>query len=66
MVKEAGELTASIPNLPLAERSTASIRAAALSSTAHDLLYGAPVPLLESGALHAITRQDPTGKQQLL
>jgi hypothetical protein len=62
MVKEASELTASIPNLPLAERSTATIRAAALSRTAHDLLHGAPAPPLEPGALAAIARQDPTGK----
>ena len=57
---------ASIPNLPLAERSTATIRAAALSRTAHDLLHGVPAPPLEPGALAAIAHQDPTGKQQLL
>jgi hypothetical protein len=38
MVKEAAELTASIPNLPASERSAAEIRAAALGSTAHELL----------------------------
>jgi hypothetical protein len=40
MVKEAAEITASIPHLPLAERHPASIRAATLSSTANHLLYG--------------------------
>jgi hypothetical protein len=38
MVKEAGEIHASIPNLPPAERKAASIRAASLSGTAHQLL----------------------------
>ena len=40
MVKESGEITDSIPTLPPAERRAASIRAAALSSTAHHLLTG--------------------------
>ena len=44
MVKEASELTASIANLPPGERKMTSIRAAALSSTAHDLLTGAAWP----------------------
>jgi hypothetical protein len=44
MVKEAGELTASIPNLPLAERSAASIRAGALGQTANELLTGRNSP----------------------
>jgi hypothetical protein len=42
MVKEAGELSASIPNLPPAERRAAAIRAAALGSTANELLTGVP------------------------
>ena len=49
MASEASEITASIPNLPPAERSTASFRAAVLSSTANELLMGAgsppPIPL---------------------
>ncbi len=42
MVKESGEITASIPNLPPAQRKAATIRAAMLSSTAHDLIHGTP------------------------
>jgi hypothetical protein len=47
LVNEASEITASIPHLPPAERPAASIRAAALSSTANELLTGAssPTPL---------------------
>jgi hypothetical protein len=45
MVSEASEITAGIPNLPPAERSTASFRAAALSSTANHLLMGGRSPL---------------------
>jgi hypothetical protein len=47
MANEASEITASIPNLPPAERATASFRAAALSSTANQLLTGggSPPPL---------------------
>ncbi|HEX4365300.1 MAG TPA: hypothetical protein VH023_00650 [Rhodopila sp.] len=41
MVNEAAEITASLPHLPPAERSAASIRAAALSNTANELLTGA-------------------------
>jgi hypothetical protein len=39
MVKEAGEISASIAGLPLIERHTASMRAAALTSCANSLLY---------------------------
>jgi hypothetical protein len=57
MMKEASEINAAIPNLPPEERRTASIRAAMLSSTAHDLLSGAPMPPpLKPGALAHITR----------
>jgi hypothetical protein len=45
MANEASEITASIPNLPPVERSTASFRAAALSSTANQLLMGGRSPL---------------------
>jgi hypothetical protein len=45
MVKEASELAASIPNLPIAERKAASIRVAVLGSTANELLTGASSPL---------------------
>jgi hypothetical protein len=45
MVKDAGDLNASIANLPPAERRAASIRAAALGSTAHQLLTGTSPPL---------------------
>ena len=53
MAKKAGDLTASIPNLPQAERKAASIRAAALSSTAHQLLTG--------GGSHAQSSSIPIG-----
>ena len=44
MANEASEITAAIPNLPPAERATASFRAAALSSTANELLMGTGSP----------------------
>jgi hypothetical protein len=44
MVKEASELTASIPNLPITEREAASFRVAALGSAANELLTGASSP----------------------
>jgi hypothetical protein len=44
MVKEASEITASIPSLPQAERRAAAIRAAVLGSTANELLTGASSP----------------------
>jgi hypothetical protein len=44
MVKEASEITASLPNLPPAERPEASRRAALLGSTANELLTGAGSP----------------------
>jgi len=65
MVKEASEITAGIANLPPAERGAASTRAAVLSSTAHDLLYGAPVPPLISSALARITWPDIDAPQLL-
>ena len=45
MVKEASEITASIPGLPPMERNAASIRAGMLSSTANHLLTGGGAPL---------------------
>jgi hypothetical protein len=56
MIKQSSEITASLPNLPQAERQDATLRAGLLSSTAHDLIYGAPVQALELGALDHITR----------
>lgn len=44
MVQESGEIAASIPNLPPTERRAATLRAAALSSTANQLLAGASSP----------------------
>jgi hypothetical protein len=44
MVKEASEITAGILHLPPAERPAAAIRAAALSSTANELLTGVSSP----------------------
>jgi hypothetical protein len=64
MVKEASEITAGIANLPPAERGAASIRAAALSSTAYGLLHGtAPEPPLDIGALVGTTRPGRNGRQ---
>jgi hypothetical protein len=51
MVKEASEIHASLPDLSPAERKIAAMRAALLSSSAHDLIYGGPAPPLEPGAL---------------
>jgi hypothetical protein len=50
MVQEAAEINAGIPNLPPAERKAATIQAAALSSAAHDLMYGAPLQPLRPAA----------------
>ena len=44
LVNEASEITASIPHLPPAERPAATIRAAALGTTANELLTGASSP----------------------
>jgi hypothetical protein len=44
MVKESGEIAASIPDLSPAERNAASIRVAALGSAANELLTGARSP----------------------
>lgn len=51
MTEVAGKYTAGLANLPPAERKVASIRAAALTSTANALLSGAPMPRLRPGAL---------------
>jgi hypothetical protein len=56
MVKEASEITASIPYLPPAERQAATLRAASLSSCATDLMYGMPLSLLHKGAPSATTQ----------
>ena len=60
MVREASELAASIANLPPAERPAATMRAAMLSSTAHDLLYGSSVP-----PSNGHTRPDANSKPRL-
>jgi hypothetical protein len=44
MVKEASEITASLPTLPQAEREAATKRAAILASAANKLLYEGSVP----------------------
>jgi hypothetical protein len=49
MVSEASEITATIPTLPPAEQRSATMRAAALSTTANHLLYGAPMPPIPEG-----------------
>jgi hypothetical protein len=58
MVKEAGDLHHSLPGLPPVERKAASMRIAALSSTAHELLTGQYLP--QSAAGQAI--QAPPGR----
>ena len=63
MAKESSEITGSLPSLPPAERDAAEMRAGLLSSTAHDLIYGAPVPPLKSGILARVTRPDAGGNQ---
>jgi hypothetical protein len=40
LTHEAGEIAASLPHLPPAERAAATMRAALLSGTAHDLMHG--------------------------
>jgi hypothetical protein len=52
----AAEYTADLPNMPPAERRAATIRAAALSSCAHDLLSDAATPRLRPGDLAAMMR----------
>jgi hypothetical protein len=63
MVKESGEIAASIPNLPPSERRAATIRAAALSGCANELLYGPPQQL-NPNALAGIPRHVSGKKQQ--
>lgn len=59
MAKEASDIEAGIPNLPEAERKAATIKAAALGATAHDLLYGTPTKKREASALVGIIPSDP-------
>jgi hypothetical protein len=63
MAKQSSEITASLPNLPPAERQDAELRAGSLSSTAHDLIYGAPAQALDPGALDHIIRTGANRKQ---
>jgi hypothetical protein len=44
MLEVAGEFTASLPNLPPSQRQAASVRAAALTSTANALMSGQRLP----------------------
>jgi hypothetical protein len=50
MMRQAGKINATVPHLPPAQRREASMRAAMLTSTAHDLLASAPMPPLRQGA----------------
>jgi hypothetical protein len=61
MAKEASEITAGLPKLPTAEREAAAMRAALLSSTAHDLTHGAPVPPPKLGILAGRSGPDVHG-----
>jgi hypothetical protein len=55
-VDVAAEFTADLPNLPPGERKAATMRAAALSSSANQLLSGAVAPRLRPGDLNALLR----------
>ena len=55
MAKESSEINASLPTLPDARRAEAMIRAAMLSSTAHDLIHGVPAVPPKPGTQAAIT-----------
>jgi hypothetical protein len=59
MTEVAGEFTASLPHLPPAARKMATVRAAALNSSAHALLSGTIPPRLGPGDLTAIMRSNP-------
>jgi hypothetical protein len=56
MTQVASEFAADLPHLPQAERKMATLRAAALSSCANNLLSGAIPPTLKPGALNALIR----------
>ena len=62
MVKESSEIAGSLPGLPPAERAAAEMRAGLLSSTAHNLICGAPVPTLKSGMFARVAQPDASGK----
>ena len=62
MAKESSEITGSLPGLPPAERAAAEMRAGLLSSTAHDLIYGAPVPPIKPGVFARVAQPDTGGK----
>jgi hypothetical protein len=64
MVSEASEITASIPTLPPAEQRIATMRAAALNTTANHLLYGAPMPPIPQGYPEEITQPNPNPDRQ--
>jgi hypothetical protein len=59
MTEVAGEFTASLPHLPPAARKMATVRAAALSSSANALLSGTVPPRLGPGDLAAIMQPNP-------
>jgi hypothetical protein len=59
MTEVAGEFTASLPHLPPAARKMATVRAAALNSSASALLSGTVPPRLGPGDLTAIMRSNP-------
>lgn len=56
MIQVAGSMTADLRNLPPAQRRVASIRASALTSTAHRLLSGVGLPPLDQAIRVAINR----------
>jgi hypothetical protein len=62
MAKESSDITASIPNLPHAEREAATLRAAMLSSTAYNLIHGTPAAPLQTHA--GITHPEPSRRPE--
>jgi hypothetical protein len=52
----AGEITASLPNLPPAERKLTSRKLAVMGSSVTAILSGAPLPRLQPGALSSMIR----------
>ena len=59
MADVAGEITASLPTLPPAERKQASMHVAALTKASAELLAGNSGPKLQPGALSGLIRPNP-------
>jgi hypothetical protein len=59
MVKEASEITASLPYLPPEDREAAALRAGNLGRTAHDLIYSPNPPRIDPNAIACSETQAP-------